>query len=95
MAAVFAILLVLGIPNMIFFYHGSTDNNIKDFNSAISALSIGNIEAAKPACAIGPFKRLNLNDTVAVDADKTEIDRQVSLVLSCTIGTLNKLEDIG
>jgi hypothetical protein len=92
MAAVFGILLVLSIPSMIFFYHGSTDNNIKDFKTAVSALSIGNIEAAKPACSIGPF---NMTEAVPIDDQKTVIDREVKLVLSCPIGILNKLEDVG
>lgn len=85
MGAVFSILLVLGIPSMIFFYHGQSENNIKDFNSAISALSIGNIEAAKPACAIGKFDL----------TEAASIDRKVSLVLSCPTGLLNSLNDIG
>lgn len=88
MGAVFLILLILAVPNMAFFYHGQT-GGISNFNSAITSLSIGNIEAAKPACAIGPF---NMTQPIP---EKGLIDREVSLVLSCPIGKLNELSDVG
>jgi len=100
MTGVFTILLVLAIPNMLFFYHGQP-GNINGFNSAITSLSVGNIEAAKPACAIGKFNKpqtpiISSLAELGVPADApTAIDREVSLVLSCTVGTLHKLNDIG
>jgi hypothetical protein len=91
MGAVFTILLVLAIPNMIFFYHGQT-GQIKDFNTAIISTSVGNIEAAKSACAIGPY---NLTDSVLPDGSLLDRDSEVSLKLSCTVGKLNRLNNVG
>lgn len=76
---------------MAFYVSGNTTVP-KDFKSAITAISLGNIGASSNACNFGGY---NLKEPVTKEGAFTVIDYTTTVSLQCAYGQLDSLKFFG